>query len=74
MSRIIIHNRTEFNWSDIMFFVDKVINQGKLSDNNTCYAYATTFKFSDHDGRIGTLAVFCGKTKTGYRFDICWEV
>ena len=74
MERIIINNRTEFDWSDIIRYIDKVINMGKISGDKDCYCYVSTFKLGNYDGAIGELAVFCDKTKTGFKFDVMWEV
>ena len=74
MERIIINNRTEYGLSAIMRFVNKVIEGGKVSADNTCYAYVTAFKVSDDDGAVGKLVIFCDKTKTGFKFDARWEM
>ncbi len=54
--RIIIHS----DMPDACKFVQRVIDQGMLSDNGTCYCYITVFS--------NNVQVSCDKTKTGFVF------
>ena len=63
-NKFIIYNYTPNDISDLKLFelIYRVIQQGKISNNETQYCYLTIL---DKD-----LVVDCRKTKTGYRFNV----
>ena len=44
MEKIIIENRTQLTMSEIMPYVSRVINKGKISNKNTQYSYTTVWE------------------------------
>ena len=47
MEKLIIENRTKLTWLEVMPYVNAVLEQGKISNNNTQYCRMTTFKDND---------------------------
>ena len=62
--KFIIYNYTPNEISDLKLFelIYRVVNQGKLSNNESEYCYLTVL---DKDFVVNST-----KTKTGYRFDV----
>ena len=44
MEKLIIENRTKFTWLELMPYINAVLEQGKISNDNTQYCYLTKFK------------------------------
>lgn len=57
--RIIINS---FGVDDALRYVKQVMDQGMISGNNDCYAYATRFK--------DDVMVTCSKLKKGFSFRV----
>lgn len=45
MSRFIIDNRSLVNDVDVLSAIQQVISNGRVSKDNTCYCYLTTFRY-----------------------------
>jgi len=62
--KFIIYNHTPNDISDsrLFFLIHRVILNGKISNDNKEYCYATTFDNND--------IVWVRKTKNGYRIDV----
>lgn len=58
-TRIIINSSID---DDPLIYVQRVIQEGKISDNGNCYCYATVFK--------DRVVVTCKKTKLGFSFEV----
>ena len=50
--RLIIDNRTELPMTDILDMCYEVISNGRISNNNKQFAYATTFTGRDHKKHV----------------------
>lgn len=61
-----IKNETLLSSTEVFNYVSKVIEMGKISDNETCYCYLTTFKLNEKR----TVYVACRKTDKSYIFNI----
>jgi hypothetical protein len=67
MSKIIIRNDTELTDLEVLKYVNKVVEGGKISKDNTCYCYVTIF-----GEKPSQIVVHCESTKTGTQiFWIC---
>jgi hypothetical protein len=62
VSKIIIYNESRFDDAFALDKVKSVLAEGRISNNNTQYCYATTFKLSG-------VAVLSGKNKHS---DVFW--
>jgi len=60
MPKIIIRNDTELTDLEVLKYVNKVIEGGKISKDNTCYCYVTVF-----EKKPSQIVVYCESTKTG---------
>jgi len=60
--RIIINSSVD---DDPLFYVQRVMSEGKISNNGKCYCYATRFK--------NNVVVTCKKTKLGFSFNVYQE-
>jgi len=60
MSKIIIRNDTELTDLEVLKYVNKVIEGGKISKDNTCYCHVTVF-----GEKSSQIVVYCESTKTG---------
>ncbi len=60
MEKIIIENRTTVPMEEAILLVARVISEGRISNNNTEYCYASTF--------AGGISVVTSKNKHSDRF------
>ena len=44
MNKLIIENRTDLPWLNILLYVAGVVRQGRISNDGKQYCYASTFK------------------------------
>mgnify|MGYP006428919481 CR=1 FL=1 len=44
MNKLIIDNRTDLTDAECLPYVERVINRGRISNNNKQYCYATSFE------------------------------
>ena len=61
-----IINETLLSSETVFNYVTKVIKLGKISQNETCYCYLTTFKFTVKRD----VYVSCRKTEKSYIFNV----
>ena len=54
MNKLIIDNRTELSDINVVTLVDKVINQGRISNDNKQYCYGTGITIEDKEYMIWT--------------------
>ena len=54
MNKLIIDNRTELSDINVVTLVGKVINQGRISNNNKQYCYGTGITIEDKEYMIWT--------------------
>lgn len=66
-NKIIIHNNTNLDDSDLLLYVYNVISQGKVSETKQGkqYCFVTTFK--------GGIVVFCNRRNNTYTFNVSYN-
>jgi hypothetical protein len=65
MEKIIIENRTELPMADVVDYVNQVIRLGRISNYETQYCYATTWK--------NGIVVEADKNKCSDRFLVIFD-
>jgi hypothetical protein len=61
-----IKNETLLSSENVFDYVSQVIKMGKISQNETCYCYLVTFKYSNKRA----IYVSCRKTRKSYIFNV----
>ena len=44
MNKLIIENKTDLPWLDVLAYVASVVNMGRISNDGKQYCYVSTFK------------------------------
>jgi hypothetical protein len=67
MSKIIIHNQSKISDIDVLTLIIKVIDMGRISNNNKQYCYLTSFQIQNDEYHIVTDLRKCSDIFTFYK-------
>ena len=66
MSKIIIKNQTEISDIDVLTLIQRVIKNGRISNNNKQYCYLTSFSIDNKEYHVVTDLRKCSDVFTFY--------
>ena len=71
MEKLIIENRTDLKMIEVMYYIEEVIKQGRISETHkgNQYCFATLFKKKELDKN--GVVVYADKNKKSDRLIIC---